>query len=152
MYSLASHGRPAGCNASSQRRDPYLAHARTCGHLWSRCMPTIRRRNTRESLGQCSGRCRQPCVLARNCGSDLSREGANIIREATQFSPELHQTPLPHASSGRANRISDPSRPTSTCHAQHTNLAAADGARRSGVNHSPGHNTHRPSPSCLMWW
>ena len=28
-------------------------------------------------------------MLARNCGNDLSRDGANIIREATQFSPEL---------------------------------------------------------------
>ena len=53
-----------------------LAEAR--GHPWGNAPGAVANRVALEA-----------CVLARNCGNDLSRDGANIIREATQFSPEL---------------------------------------------------------------
>ena len=50
----------------------------TLGHPWGNAPGAVANRVALEA-----------CVLARNCGNDLSRDGANIIREATQFSPEL---------------------------------------------------------------
>ena len=50
----------------------------TLGHPWGNAPGAVANRVALEA-----------CILARNCGNDLSRDGANIIREATQFSPEL---------------------------------------------------------------
>ena len=50
----------------------------TLGHPWGNAPGAVANRVALEA-----------CVLARNSGVDLARRGAEIIREAAQFSPEL---------------------------------------------------------------
>lgn len=50
----------------------------TLGHPWGNAPGAVANRVALEA-----------CILARNCGSDLARDGATIIREACHFSPEL---------------------------------------------------------------
>ena len=50
----------------------------TLGHPWGNAPGAVANRVALEA-----------CVLARNSGVDLAQRGADIIREACRFSPEL---------------------------------------------------------------